>query len=231
MPDDFSSSPADGTHVFDDFHSNSAVTTGLLGSLDWVMTTIANASTPSFVASQNGVMRLTSAGAAADGEAVHLEPDAVTLGGGDGVVIRARVRMTTAIAGHNFRIGLDDSVTATDGTVGVWFESDAGVLSAEVASTNGDQSVAVTGVTTLTTGTTMIVDIWHDIELRLSGTNANGGPKTIDCFVDGEPAATIKNVLLGSTETMEFKITHWDDSAGTAQVLDIDYYEVYIPRV
>jgi hypothetical protein len=155
----------------------------------------------------------------------------VVLAGGDGVVIRARVRMTTALAGHNFRIGLDDSVTATDGTVGVWFESDAGVLSAEVASTNGDQSVAVTGVTTLTAGTTMIVDIWHDIELRLSGTNANGGPKTIDCFVDGEPAATIKNVLLGSAETMEFKITHWDDSAGTAQVLDIDYYEVYIPRV
>ena len=77
----------------------------------------------------------------------------------------------------------------------------------------------------------MVVDTWHDIELRLSGTNANGGPATIDCFVDGEPACSIKNVLFGSAETVEYKITHWDDSAGTAQVLDIDYYEVYIPRV
>jgi len=231
MPDNFSSSPADGTHTFDDFHSNSAVTTGLLGNLDWLMTTIANASVPSFVASQNGVMRLTSAGATNDGEAIHLMADKVTLGGGDGVIIRARVRMTTALAGHNFRIGLDNSVTKTDPTVGIWFESAAGVLTAEVASTNGDQSVAVTGVSTLTSGTTMVVDTWHDIELRLSGTNANGGPATIDCFVDGEFGCSIKNVLFGSTETVEYKITHWDTSAGTAQVLDIDYYEVYIPRV
>ena len=231
MPDNFSSSPADGTHTFDDFHSNSAVTTGLLGNLDWLMTTIANASVPSFVASQNGVMRLRSAGATNDGEAIHLMADKVTLGGGDGVIIRARVRMTTAIAGHNFRIGLENSVTATDPTVGIWFEGAAGVLTAEVASTNGDQSVAVTGVSTLTSGTTMVVDTWHDIELRLSGTNANGGPATIDCFVDGEFGCSIKNVLFGSAETVEYKITHWDTSAGTAQVLDIDYYEVYIPRV
>jgi len=231
MPDTISTSPADGTHIFDDFHSNAAVTTGLLGQLDWLRTTIANASTPSFVASQNGILRLTTAGATNDGEAVHLMPDKVSLAGGDGVFIRFRARMTTTLTGNNFRIGLSASVTATEPVVGVWINSDAGLLSFDVASTNGDQSVAVTGVTTLTSGTTAVVDTWHDYELRLSGTNANGGPDQIDCFVDGEPAGSIKSVLLGSAETMEFSIVHWDDGAGANQVLDIDYYEAYIPRV
>ena len=37
--------------------------------------------------------------------------------------------------------------------------------------------------------------------------------------------------LLGSAETMEYKIVHWDTGAGANQVFEIDYYEVYIPRV
>ena len=231
MPDIFPSSPADGTHTFDDFHSNSATSTGLLGSLDWLRTTINNASTATFVASQNGVMRLVTAGALNDGEAVYLMADKVTLANGNGVIIRFRVRLGTTITGNNFRIGLDDSVTATDGVVGIFVVSNEGVLTFDVASSNGDQTKTVTGVTTLTSGTTMVVNTWHDIELKLSGTNSNGGPDQIDCFVDGEPAGSIKNSLLGSTETMEYKIVHWDTSGGgTAQVFEIDYYEVYIPR-
>ncbi len=236
MPDNFSSSPADGTHVFDDFHSNLALTNGLLGSLDWNRTTIANASTPSFIASPNGIMRLTTAGASGDGEALHLEVDAVTLGGGDGIVLRARVRLVTTLTGNNFRFGLDDSVTATDGAVGIFVSCNAGVLSFDVASTNGDVTKAVSGISTLTSGTTMVLATWHDIELRLSDTNVNGGPGTIQCFVDGEfggeiGANTGVPSLLGSTETMEFKIVHWDSGVGAAQVFEIDYYEAFIPRV
>jgi hypothetical protein len=231
MPDTISTSPADGTHIFDDFHSNAAVTTGLLGSLDWLRTVVgAGTATPSYVASQNGVMRITTDGTTARGLAVHLMEDKVTLGGGNGVFIRFRARLTTQLAGNNFRVGITNGVIVTDPTVGIWVNSDAGVLSFDLASTNGDISVAVGGVTTLTSGTTMVVDTWHDFELRLSGTNANGGPKQIDCFVDGEPAGSIKASLLGSAETMEFSIVHWDD-AGVAQVFDIDYYEAYIPRV
>ena len=236
MPDNFSSSPADGTHTFDDFHSNLALTDGLLGSLDWLMTTIVGASTPSFIASPNGILRLTTDGTTAHGEAVYLTPDAVTLGGGDGIVIRARVRLVTTLTGNNFRFGLDDSVTATDGAVGIFVSCNAGVLSFDVASTNGDVSKAVSGISTLTSGTTMVLATWHDIELRLSDTNTNGGPETIQCFVDGEfggeiSAAAGDPSLLGSTETMEYKIVHWDSGAGAAQVFEIDYYEVYIPRV
>ncbi len=235
MPDNFSSSPADGTHIFDDFFSNLALTDGLLGSLDWLRTTIANASTPSFIASPNGIMRLTTAGTGGDGEAVYLTPDAVTLGGGDGIVIRFRVRMVTTLTGNQFRIGLDDSLTATDGAVGIFVTSTAGLLEFDVATTNGDVSKAVTGISTLTSGTTMVLGTWYDIELRLSDTNTNGGPETIQCFVDGEfggeiSAAAGDPSLLGSTETMEYKIVHWTTTAAN-QVFEIDYYEAYIPRV
>jgi len=236
MPDNFSSSPADGTHVFDDFHSNLAVTDGLTGSLDWNITALGSSAVPSFIASPNGIMRLTADGATGDGLAVHLKEDAVTLGGGDGVVIRARVRLVTTITGNTFRFGLDDSVTATDGTVGIFVVGTGGVLTFDVASTNGDVSKAVTGISTLTSGTTMVLGTWYDIELRLSDTNTNGGPETIQCFVDGEfggeiSAAAGDPSLLGSTETMEYKIVAWDTGAGAAQVFEIDYYEVYIPRV
>ena len=230
MPETISTSPADGTHIFDDFHSNSAVGTGLLGSLDWLRTTIgAGTNTPSWVASQNGVMRITTDATTARGEAVHLMEDKVTLGNGNGVFIRFRAKQMTTLAGSNFKIGLANTVTVVDGTVGIWFESDAGVLSLEGRSTNGDASVSVGGVTTLTSGTTAVVSTWHDYELRLSGTNTNGGPDQIDGFVDGEPAGSIKNFLLGDAETMEFSILFWND-AGASRVLDIDYYEVYIPR-
>ena len=56
---------------------------------------------------------------------------------------------------------------------------------------------AVTGVPTLTGGTTMVSGQWHDLELRMSGTNANGGPSNVQCFVDGYPAGEITAGLLG----------------------------------
>lgn len=231
MSNNVSTSPVDGTHTFDDFHSNSAVTTGLLGNLDWLLTTVgAGASTPTFVASQNGVLRLTSDGSTGRGLALHLMPDKVTLSGGDGVFIRTRVRLTSQIANNNFRVGITDAHTTSDPAVGVWINCDGGLLSFDCANTTADKTQAVTGVTTLTSGTTMVVDTWHDIELRLSGTNAKGGPDRIDCYVDNEAAGSIKGIQLASNETMEFSIVAWDDG-GVAQKFDIDYYEVYIPRV
>ena len=174
MPDTISTSPADGTHTFDDFHANAAVTTGLLGSLDWLRTVVgAGTATPSYVASQNGIMRITTDGTTARGLAVHLMEDKVTLGGGDGVFVRFRARLGSTLTGNNFRIGFSASVTLTEPTVGVWIDCDSGVLSFDVASTNGDISVAVSDVSTLTSGTPDVVDTWHDYELRLSGTNAD----------------------------------------------------------
>lgn len=229
--------PHDGTHIFDDFHSNLAVSDGLVGNLNWEMTTISSASTPSYVASRNGIMRIVTDNTSGDGEAFTLHPDALVLAG-TGQVFRCRVRYPDAeiatnvdnvIASNNFRIGFSASVTATEPVVGVWIDSAAGVLSFDCANTTTDKTKAVTGVPTLTGGTTMILGIWYDLELRMTGTNAKGGPADIKCFVDGYPAGEITANVINSTETMEFSIVHWTSTA-EERALDIDYYEAWLPR-
>ncbi len=233
MPNsDISTSPRDGSHVFDDFFANSGVADATTGTLNWELTTIANASTPTFVAGQNGILRLTTAGTTGDGEALTLHPDGVTLGGTNQEFwFRVRVPTITgnALAGNNFRIGFSASVTVTEPTVGVWVDSNAGVLELDVASTNGDLNTTVTGISTLTSGTTLVIDTWTNFHVIMDGTNTNGGPARVRLFVDGELGATIENVLLGSTETMEFSIVHWNDSGATLE-FDIDYIEFWLPR-
>ena len=236
MPETIPNSPLDGTHIYDDFLANSAVANGTVGRLKWVMTTIASqASVPTFIQAQNGVMRITTEGTTnGNGEAFTTDPDGITLAGG-GQFFRFRVRYPqiggNVIAANNFRIGFSASVTATEPDVGVWVDSDAGVISFDGASTNGDITQAVTGAASLTSGTTMILGTWHEFAIFMEGTNVNGGPKTLKLFVDGAIAGTIENFLLGSTETMEFGIVHWQDQ-GTGQhyELDIDYIEAWLPR-
>ncbi len=203
----FSTSPTDGTHIFDDFASNESVAAGLIGRLNWDMATIGNVSVPSFVASPNGILRLTTAATAdGDGVALTLEDDVLVLAGTN-QVFRCRVRYPVEIPTNNFRIGFLDVLTSGEPEVGVWINSDGGLLSFDCANTTTDKTKAVTGVPTLTGGTTMVVNTWHDLELRMSGTNANGGPAVIDCFVDGFPAGTITGNVIGSTEVMAFTIT------------------------
>ncbi len=229
---DISTSPRDGTHIFDDFFANSGVADATTGTLNWELTTIANASTPTFVAGQNGILRDTTAGSSGDGEAYTLHPDGVVLSGTNQQFwFRARYPTISGnvLAANNFRIGFSDSVTTTEPAVGVWVDSAAGVISFDVASTNGDISVAAAGVSTFTSGTTMVIDTWHDFWVTMDGTNANGGPGRIRLFVDGELAGTINNVLLGSAETMEFSIVHWNSSGATLE-FDIDYIEFWLPR-
>ena len=212
MPNsDISSSPADGSHVFDDFFANSGVADVTTGTLNWELTTIgAAASTPSFVASQNGVVRFTTGNTGdADGEAFTLHPDGVTLGGTQQEFwFRARFPSVSGnvLAGNNFRIGLSASVTVTEPAVGVWVDSNSGVIELDGASTNGDKNAAAAGVSTLTSGTTMVLGTWHNFHVIMDGTNTNGGPKRVRLYVDNDLAATFENFLLGSTETLEFSI-------------------------
>ena len=237
MPNsDISPSPRDGTHVFDDFFANSGVADATTGTLNWELTTVgAAASTPTFVASQNGIMRLTTGSTGdADGEALTLHPDGVTLGGTQ-QEFWFRVRFPSIsgniIAGNNFRIGFSASVAVTEPAVGVWVDCNSAVLELDVASTNGDLNTAVTGISTLTSGTTMVLGTWHNFHVIMDGTNTNGGPDRVRLFVDGELGATIENVLLGSTETVEYSIVHWQDTGGADTLeLDIDYIEFWLPR-
>ncbi len=231
----FPNTPLDGTYLKDDFLTNSAVADATVGELGWEITAIANASTPSFVASQNGVLRVTTAAVAdGDGSAFTLNPDGIVLSGTN-QMFRARIRVPNiagnAIASNEFRIGFGDSVTATDPTVGVWVRSTSGVLTLECASANGDISAAAAGVSTLTSGTTVVLGTWHDIAVFMEGTNANGGPDKVKLFVDGELAATVSNFLIGSAETVELGFVHWQTSGVAADLeLDLDYIEAWLPR-
>uniref|UniRef100_A0A6H1ZSS3 Uncharacterized protein n=1 Tax=viral metagenome TaxID=1070528 RepID=A0A6H1ZSS3_9ZZZZ len=232
-------SVADGLYIKDDFFSNEGVADTTAGELGWELVTIGNASTTAYLVTTNvgegefGVLRDTTAATAdGDGEVYRLDEDNIVLGSKGGR-FRARVRLADQIASNNFRIGLQDSVTATSPTVGIWIDCDGGVLSLQADSADhGDVSAAAAGVGTLTSGTTMVVTTWHDIEVRFDGENANGGPDSAQMYVDGELAAKLDGtIVIDNDEEMELSIVHWQDSGGALAVeLDIDYIELFLAR-
>lgn len=226
--------PSAGTVLFDDFLSNDAVADATVGELRWELVTIGNASTLAFQTAQpNGVLRITTAATAdGDGEALRSFTDGIVLKP-SAFVFEARVRYPVELTTSNFRIGLDDSVTATRPTVGVTFESDAGVLSCHTDSADhGDEAFNVSGISTLTSGTTAVVGEWHTLRFVGSGrANANGGPDRVIFYVDGELAGELP-CNIDDDEEMELKIVHWQDSGGAdAVAFDIDYYQLWLPRV
>ena len=235
MPDVFPTSPADGTHIYDDFLSNDGVTDGLVGELNWEMAAIGTISVVTFVASQNGIVRFTTASNAnGNGTAFRLKADSVVLAGTNQMFrFRARIPDITGnvIADNNFRIGLGDNEASTDHAVGVWVGCDGGVISFKGASTNGDITQAAANVAGFTSGTTLVLGTWYDFAVFMEGTNDNGGPKTLKFYVDGTLAGKIENFLLGDTETMEPSIVPWQDQGGAQSYqLDIAYVEYWVPR-
>lgn len=230
--------PHDGLYIADHFMTNDIITDNNVGQLGWQITDIGNGSTESYETAETnapGILRSTTAVTAdGDGVALHLFPDGVILDGAANGFYKFRVRYPditgNVLAGNNFRIGIDDSVTATDPVAGLSVESDAGVISLMAEGASGDVQVAAATVATLTSGTTMVKGTWHTFEVRWSGENAQGGPKAAILYVDGEEAAKIPNVEIDDDETMEFKIAHWQDSgSGDTLELDVDYYEAFVP--
>lgn len=229
--------PGDGVYLKEDFLGNAQVGDHLVGELLWELTAIGNGSTITLpTAEAGGVMRnTTTATADGDGNCLHGHVDQIVLHGGNGW-FEARVRYPdisgNQIATNNFRVGLDDSVTATSPTVGIWVDSDGGVLSLQVDSADGgDRAQSVSGVSTLTSGTTMVLGTWHKFRVEWTGTNSVGGPANVRLWVDGEPAAYVGDCLIDNDEEVELKIAHWQDSGGTADFdLDVDYFEVFLPR-
>lgn len=226
--------------LFDDFISNDAVTDNAIGQLGWQFTTIGNAATLAYqTAHPAGVLRVTTAATAdGDGTAIHLFPDGLILK--PGVRFGARVRYPVELASMNFRVGLDDSVTATRPTVGVTLESDAGVLTCRTDSAgHGDESLAVTRHDGLTSGTTMKVAEWLEVHCQLSGkANAQGGPDAAVFAIvteasDGERVSEQYRVPcnIDDDEEVEPKIAVWQDSGTTDAVAwEIDWYYLGIPR-
>ena len=225
--------PDAGLYIKDDFFGNNIVTDNNVGELGWELTTLTTASTLAFQTSnQWGVLRLTTASTGDnDGEALALVEDSIVLGP-KGFECGFRVNYPVELASHNWVIGLSDSVTITRPTVGVTFESDAGVLQCHTDSaTEGDENLLVTGHADLTSGTTMVVDAWTDFKIVCTGpANAAGGPSEAVFFVNGIFVARLP-VQMDNDEPMEPKILHFQDSGGAdAVIMDIDYYWLWIPR-
>jgi len=229
-----SNSPADGFHLPVTFGQNDVVTDNNVGSAGLQITAIGNASTLAYqTAGKYGtVLRLTTAATAdGDGEAVHSFPDGLVVT--PGTWFKARVRYPVELASLNFRVGLDDSVTATSPTVGIWFDSDAGVLSCQVDSADhGDESELVTGHPDLTSGTTAVVGEWLDLEWVASGReNAQGGPDEVDFYINSHHVAKVK-CNIDDDEEVELKLAAWQDSGSTdAVTFEVAYMELYIPRL
>ncbi len=225
--------PSTGLFVKDDFFSNDLVTDNNIGELGWELTTLGNASTLAYQTSkQHGVLRMTTAATATgDGAVLALFTDALVIGP-KGFELKARIQYPVELASGNFRIGLDDSVTTTDGTVGVTFDSDAGVINCKTDSaTEGDENLLVTGHADLTSGTTMVVAEWVDFHIVVTGpANAAGGPSEAVFFMNGIFVARLP-VHMDNDEPMELKFIHWQDSGGSdAVALEVDYISLFIPR-
>jgi hypothetical protein len=232
-------SPFDvGFYVFEDFLTNTSISDADVGKNLWDIDAISGGADTLTYETYGGetFLRMTGGGAGdGDGTALGLKADAVTIGPNGGFV-RAKVRIPNitgnAVAANNFRIGFSDVRDSSEPVVGLYFESDGGVLSISAMSANGDLTQAVDGTSAslvptsvLTSNTTMILGTTYDFELRWSGSNSNAdpGPQTVDFFVNGHWAAHIDNVLLDGAETMEATITHWCDTGG-ASTLELDVF-------
>lgn len=226
----------------EDFLTNDAVADASLGQLRWERVTIGNASTVAYNTAMptGGVRATTAATADGDGEAWRLFTDGLVLR--PGIEIRFGLRRPTELASLNWRLGLDDSVTATRPTVGITVESDAGVLSCHTDSADhGDESVSVAAHPDLTSGTTEVVADWLKGLIRCSGkANAQGGPDYVDFWLGSDTEQAHGKLIHVATlpcnidddEEVEPKIVHWQDSGSTdAVAIDFDYYELRIPKV
>jgi hypothetical protein len=227
----------DGLFLKDDFYVNDAVTDALIGELAWELVAITGAGTPIYATNADtqdgtyGVLRSITDGTANRGNVFRLFENGIMLGPKGGF-FTARIRCHDVLAGNNFRFGLQDSVTATDSGVGIWVDCLAGVVTVQADSSHGDNTLtptATTGLATLTGGTTIVLDTWHHFKVQWSGTNGQGGPKTVEAWVDGYFAGSIP-CEIDNDEPMEFSMSHWDTSAGATLEWDVDYIQLFIAR-
>ena len=236
--------PMDGFYRSEDFFDNEAVADGTIGTLNWEIVTIANASTYATLVTTNtvsgrpGILRHTTAGTAdGDGSVLRLDEDTVVLENKPGSFsfgIRLPSITGNILSGNDFRIGLGDSVTAADDTVGIWVGSVSGVLTLQADSADGGDTSQAFNHPDLTSNTTLALGDWMDCVVSWSGTNANGGPKDVlarASINNGgfHDAASINTCLIDNDEEMEFHIVQWQLTGGADTLeQDIDYIDLMI---
>lgn len=228
----------EGIHIVENFISNDLVTDNNIGQQGWELQTIANASTLAYLAdtatSRPGGLRITTNGTAqGDGAALQSNDDGITFpasgqGGGFAFLFRYPDISGNILATNNFRIGVHSAIDATEPTDGIWLDSAAGVLSLDCASADhGDTTVNLSDPTTLTSGTTAVLGVWHLAEVWWEGENGQGGPRIAYAAIDGEMAGSVL-CNIDDDETAELKILHWQTAVGGDTLeLDIKFYEYW----
>ncbi|RLC55768.1 MAG: hypothetical protein DRI30_07000 [Chloroflexi bacterium] len=228
--------------MIEQFIGNGTITTNLIGQNMWTTTAIANAGTLTYLTTIladdppiGGIRMLTANSADGDGDAVHMLAATARISGakstgGGGFAFRFRYPGIggNQIAGNNFHIGLHSTVTATVPTDGINIFSDAGVLNLRADTADGtDGSQAFAGGSTLTSGTTAVIDVPHQIEVHWTGENGQGGPRNIEAFCDGEPVASLVTDL-DDDENFTPSIVHYQDTGGAATLeLDVHWFEYW----
>jgi len=220
-----------GWYFEEHFVGTDSVADAEVGQLGWEIDIISGgADTLSYETDEGATfLRFTGGGGDDDGSVLSLSDDSISLNQYGGFC-RTRVRIpdiaSNTLADNNFMIGLTDVVTTGEPVVGVWFGCVAGVMSFYAHSANGDVTTAFSAPS-LTSNTTLVKGTIYDLELRWSGNNSNAdpGPDTLVCYVNGELAGKQDGtVLLDSAETMEPKMAHWTTAADTLE-LDVFGFE------
>jgi hypothetical protein len=174
-------SPVAGFFAKDDFLGNDSIADAAVGELAWEFGNIAGAGagtkliTTNVGENEHGVLRdTTAAGAGPDGEYYRFLEDSIVLGGNGGH-FKFKARIPATLAGHVFQIGLTDTITAAEPTVGIWVQNDEGSIDLCAHSAlNGDRFEHCTNVGTFTTGCVMVVATWHVFDVRWGGLNDHG---------------------------------------------------------
>ena len=228
-------SPVEGVHFVENFFGNGVITTNNVGQNDWAFTAIGNTGTFTYLVTTaddeppfGGIRDLTDGTADGDGDALHMlaasgiVPNSVK-GGGFACRFNYPDIGGNVIADNNFYIGLHTSVTATVPTDGILIHSDGGVMTLRVDSADhGDKTAAFAGGSTLTSGTTAVKGVPHQLEVHWSGENGQGGPLTVEAFCDNNPVAKLTTAL-DNDEALTPIISHWQDE-GNLQTYELDVH-------
>ena len=213
---------------------NGVITTNLIGQNKWTLVGIGNAGTVSYLTTilsddppAGGVRMLTAGTADGDGDAMHMLANNSRFSGRGSGGLAFRFRYPgiagNVIAANNFYIGVHTTVTATEPTDGIYIQSLGGVMSLRVDSADhGDSIAAFGGGTTLTSGTTAVLDVPHQVEVHWSGTNGQGGPRVVEAFCDNVPVGSVITPL-DDDENARISIVHWQNQGG-AQTYEFDVH-------
>ena len=229
-------SPAEGIYMREDFFGNGLITTNNVGRNDWAFTAIESTGTFTYLTEVvpdrpfGGIRHLTNVGAGA-GDALHMlavtsKFPASDKGGGFAFRFMYPAIADNVIATNSFWIGVHTTRTATAPTDGILVGSAEGVLTLRADSVDSaDAAVAFAAGSTLTSGTTAVLGVAHDIQVQWSGTNSAGGPADVEAYCDGEPVASLVTGL-ANDEAASPCILHWCTGTDTLE-LDVHYFEYW----